>query len=352
MSDDALPSGGERTAFTIALVADLHAAHAYLRANDPGVRGDPHRKAAEGELELLRAESVVGAAKVPQEALAVIRRYLRVWRPGHLWVTDDRVKSARHEPLPPTLNVLSSKTLVIGLPSFDTSCAVSIEQLLTSHRAALETHPNWILDIRGSAGGFDYVYAPLLDWLMPLDFISVGVEFLASRANADAHERLARQLGIEDSGLDALKRLVDSIRLARDGEYVRLDEEKSGFTVHRAVKDFRHRPTKVGVLVDSNVGSSSEEFLLTIRSSPLVRIFGQSTAGVLDYSNCRPWPLPSGDRTLWYATSRSLRLPERPIDGVGVLPDYALPPPKDEQERIAELEAVQMHLEASARDWR
>ena len=105
------------------------------------------------------------------------------------------------------------------------------------------------------------------------------------------------------------------------------------------------RPTRVAVLVGHQCGSSCEEFLLAVRQSFQVKLLGRPSHGSLDYSNLRPHRLPSGERLLLYATSRSNRLPDLPIDVAGVQPDIYLPEPADEVARTREVLRVQRWLE-------
>lgn len=93
-------------------------------------------------------------------------------------------------------------------------------------------------------------------------------------------------------------------------------------------------------MIDHGCGSSCEEFVLAVRQSFKVKLFGQSTYGSLDYSNLRPHALPSGRRRLMYATSRSLRLPTQPVDVSGIAPDQWLPAPVDEPSARAEIGSV------------
>ena len=105
-------------------------------------------------------------------------------------------------------------------------------------------------------------------------------------------------------------------------------------------------PRRVGVLVDSRCGSTCEQFLLATRQSFKVKLFGQSSAGALDYSNLRPFALPSGKRLLMYATSRSLRLPQFVVDAAGIPPDQVLPVPLDAAAREEEIAEVRRVLES------
>ena len=104
----------------------------------------------------------------------------------------------------------------------------------------------------------------------------------------------------------------------------------------------------MAVLADARCGSSCEQFLLTVRQGVAVKLVGRSrSAGVLDYSNMRPFDLPSGTRRLWYATSRSNRLPALPLDGMGIAPDVYLPGPAPADAR-ADIARVQRWLEGAA----
>ena len=78
--------------------------------------------------------------------------------------------------------------------------------------------------------------------------------------------------------------------------------------------------------MNENNGSSAEQFLLSAQNSSKVVLFGaNNTAGVLDYSNITPKTLPSGKYELWLPATRSRRLPDNPIDNIGIAPDIIIP---------------------------
>ena len=61
-------------------------------------------------------------------------------------------------------------------------------------------------------------------------------------------------------------------------------------------------------------------------NSKKVILFGNhSTAGVLDYSNAVSTNFPSGKYQLTFPMTRSQRLPENPIDNIGIKPDVIIP---------------------------
>jgi len=91
-------------------------------------------------------------------------------------------------------------------------------------------------------------------------------------------------------------------------------------------------PRQVGIIINEGNGSSAEQFLLAAKTSKKVRLFGdQNTRGVLDYSNSIPIDLPSGKYYMRYPMTRSRRLPQNPIDNIGIAPDVIVPYPPNYQ---------------------
>jgi len=98
--------------------------------------------------------------------------------------------------------------------------------------------------------------------------------------------------------------------------------------------------------MDSRCASTCEQFLLTVRQAFGVKLVGHGRSyGALDASNLRPYPLPSGQRTLWYATTLSNRLPRLPVDGIGIGPDIYLPDAEHLTDRSVDVKRTQQWLE-------
>jgi C-terminal processing protease CtpA/Prc len=82
----------------------------------------------------------------------------------------------------------------------------------------------------------------------------------------------------------------------------------------------------VGIIINENNASSAEQFLLSAKNSDKVILFGsRNTAGVLEYSNADQILFPSGKYKLICPMTRSRRLPEHPIDNIGIAPDVFIP---------------------------
>jgi hypothetical protein len=335
-------------------VMDLESIPGFLSENDAGAKdelallGQAHFDHA-----FTQARQVAAQAQDAATCRDALTQYLRAWRKGHLRVKDTPGADAQSGPagtsgtavsasLAPAIRLLSRKTLLLTIPSFESEYRVPLVSLIRQSREELLNHSNWIIDVRNNRGGSDSTYDPLLPWLMP-DEMAEGVgEWLATPANIEAQEK-ACPAGDEDCRTqiaDAIKRM----RAAQAGTYV---PQQAGpkYQYTRVEKLEPHRPMRVVVLMGESCASSCEQFLLTVRQSVNVKLLGHRSYGALDYANLRPHVLPSGKRVLWYAISRSSRLPDFPIDVAGVQPDIYLPAAAGEDAHKNELSQAQQWLE-------
>ncbi len=81
-------------------------------------------------------------------------------------------------------------------------------------------------------------------------------------------------------------------------------------------------PKNVGILINEKNGSTTEQFLLAAKQSKKVKLFGVTTAGILDISNMYFVNSPDNEFKLGYSLSKSMRIPEMTIDNKGIQPDY------------------------------
>jgi C-terminal processing protease CtpA/Prc len=85
------------------------------------------------------------------------------------------------------------------------------------------------------------------------------------------------------------------------------------------------RGLRRGVSLIDGAASTGEQFILDARQSRKVTLFGQrNSAGILDFANVVAMASPSGRVHVQWATSRSLRLPDDPVDPDGIAPDVAI----------------------------
>jgi len=335
-----------------ACVADLDALPDFLVANDAGGRDIVARRGAALDEALARARARAREAIDDDACVDALRGYLRAWRHGHLSIVARAVAGnaaaasapPTGDPRAPRFRVLSARTSLLTLPSFGDHYARPIAQLVAAHRRAIVSRPYLIVDVRRNGGGSDRSYGPLLPLVAANVTRTPNAEFLATPANIAASEAVCKLPEVLAADcLRFMSPVIEAMKAAPTGTFVLPTGERPvDIDLPRHVLA---KPRWVAVLIDGRCGSSCEEFVLAVRQSFKVKTFGRPTAGSLDYSNLRPHDLPSGKRRLFYATSRSLRLPANPIDAAGIAPDQLLPTPENEAAFDAEVETVRGVLE-------
>ncbi len=335
---------------------DLEDIAAFLPVNDSGADAALrlHGGAIEAGLQSARKQAA-GADSAACDA--ILRDYLKAWRPGHLmlgpwpWTMEAALSSQGQsqrgpDPFVSKIRVLSKSTVLLTFPTFYNTYEGDIRQLLQKNRPVLERHPNWIVDVRRNNGGSDSSYGPLLPWLMHGGYVNQNVEWLATADNLHAQESICSMAGGQASCEQLTAPVVAALRGTPSGTFALAQGTQARTYV--PVHPEKRAPQRVAVLIDRMCGSSCEQFLLAVRQSAKVKLLGRPSSGELDVSNLRPHPLPSGQRAIFYATSRSLRAPDMPIDQIGVQPDILLPRPQDANAEDDEIRGVQRWLEGGA----
>jgi hypothetical protein len=328
-------------------IEDLEAAATFLATNDSGAATAlADRGSAISEAYAKARESARNVADAA-ECDGVFRRYLRAWRSGHIGVVfpvAERADSGGRAIAPeaaqdraPTLKVLDDKTVLLSLPTFREREKPALQSLLHERRRELEAHKNWIIDVRVNDGGADTTYRPLLPWLLNSEYPVHQVEWYVTPANIRAQEVVCSVTSEPAVCKAQLAPVVAAMRAAKTGDFVLAAGARLEF--ERVAENEPDGPSRVVILMDRACASSCEQFLLAARASFLVKLVGRPSAGTLDVSNLRPHTLPSG-RTLFYATSRSTRLPDMRIDEIGIQPDILLPLPAHSGATDEEIERI------------
>jgi hypothetical protein len=352
---------GQQTAAQLCQM-DLEAIPGILLENDTGAKAHL-AQFGQKHFDDAFAEAKAAAAGVTDDIACeqILQRYLKAWRKGHLnvksVVPEHTASGKAGAPIPagavqpdngPRIRLLSEHTILLTLRSFANTQRLPLIALLSQHRKELASHPNWIIDVRGNGGGSDSSYEPLLPWLLSDETVTAGAEWLATPANIRGQEQACARFAPGDAQCESYtKEAVARMHSVESGNYV-AQEGSGDLTFERIKQREKQRPSRVAILIDGRCGSSCEEFVLVARQSFNVKVIGRPTFGSLDYSNLRPYDLPSGKRVLWYATSRSLRLPEYSVDVAGIPPDVYLPLRDDDRAGEKEVQRVKRWLEGGS----
>ena len=164
----------------------------------------------------------------------------------------------------------------------------------------------------------DYSYEKIIPFIYTNPIRTIGVELLSTALN---NERMKGFITDPDFLEEDKKWAIESLEKLNKhiGEFVSLDSSSVDIEKFDTIYPY---PKNVGIIINENNGSTTEQFLLSAKQSKKVKLFGTTTRGVLDISNMYFINSPCNDLKLGYSLSRSKRIPDMTIDNRGIQPDY------------------------------
>ena len=215
---------------------------------------------------------------------------------------------------------INKKTILFKISSFDYSYTERIKELIKSNKQLIEQSDNLIIDVRGNTGGTDYSYHPILPYLYTNPVRHLGAEYYVTQTLIDGLTNWANNTDknkyadeIENIKRD-LKRMEGKI-----GQFIPYHAESDfGFTERDSIYIY---PKNVIILIDERSASSTEKLLLIAKQSKKVKVLGTPTYGAIDYISVREFSFDCDNYALYMPTVRMLRLPDYPLDNIGIQPD-------------------------------
>ena len=217
-------------------------------------------------------------------------------------------------------------TMVFAIPSHDGFKRV-IDSMVTANRTELAAADRLIIDLRGNEGGGSGMTNALEPYIslkeerpspFPLD-----KPLMLSSESQIAYAR--RAFGPDTSAF--VRSLVERLQ-ARPGELVPLNDPAAPPSPLDP-RDWAvsSGPRAVGVITDRGTVSASEVLVLSALRSPRATVFGEPTAGALDYQSASIISLSPRERrwALGYGTiTRAADLPRGGMRGKGIPPQVPL----------------------------
>ncbi len=218
----------------------------------------------------------------------------------------------------PFLNQLDENTLYLRIPDFDHSQKKKIDSILVANHSKIIKTKNLIIDVRNNGGGSDVSYRELIPYLYTNPIRIINVEMYSTPLNNDRMKKFMNDPEWPEEDKKWARESYEKLE-NRLGAFVNLDENALGeFKLDRTYE----YPKNVGIIINQGNGSTTEQFLLAAKQSKKVKLFGTTTAGILDISNMNFVPSPCNEFQLGYCLSKSLRIPDMAIDDKGIQPDY------------------------------
>lgn len=213
---------------------------------------------------------------------------------------------------------LSAKTSILKLPSFEYHNLKKINQLIEGNKDLLENSENLIIDLRGNPGGTTDAYQKLLPYISGKMIRHTGAEFLATQTyinNLEAYKKTLDK-NVSTEGTDkTIKKLKENL-----GQFVRMGEATGPIYIEE-VTIAKKSPKNIIILVNKLTGSSAEYLLFVAKQSKKVKLMGAPSYGALDYGNAFAVDFGCENYKVFMPTYRALRLPDYPIDNIGIQPD-------------------------------
>lgn len=231
-------------------------------------------------------------------------------------LSENEIKSKINEIEGCYFKKLSEKTALFCISSFEHSNVERINKLLSDNKKTIESSENLIIDVRNNLGGTYDAYENLLPYIHTNKIRGLGMEFLVTQTLIDEIQGWYD----DEEGKKKASEWV-SIFKGKMGEFVNTD---STDVFINEIKLAKNSPKQVVILVNRRTASSGEAFVLDAKQSKKVKILGTPTYGALDYGSASFFEIGCNNYKLMMPTWRSMRLPDYPIDNIGIQPDIYL----------------------------
>lgn len=218
---------------------------------------------------------------------------------------------------------LTEKTILLCLSTFEYTEVERIEKLIDENIGLIENCENLIIDVRNNLGGTDDAYQKLLPYICTNPIRFLGSEYLATQTLIDGLQNWI-DITPNEEKYEADKKMVKGwIKLFKEhpGKFVNTNSTDFG-TIE--VKIAEHSPKQIIILANKSTASSGECFVYNMKQSKKVKVMGIPTYGALDYGSKRWFDFGCENYKLALPTWRDMRLPDYPIDNIGIQPDIYL----------------------------
>jgi hypothetical protein len=268
---------------------------------------------------------------ITDSCIFVLQDYISFFKDEHIFLQPRVKTTAKQEDTPGKQariekevdsKIINGNIFYIRLSSFQYANVIPLQELVQHNKKSIEQCKGMIIDIRGNGGGTDDVYQPLLPYILTNPLRIMSVEFFSTHTLIKGLRDYAIQQ-IKTDSLNEVKKIDSGLKEYRDnmGKFVLYGDSK---VLIDSIKISKKGPSQVIVLSDRRVGSAGENFLFSARQSKKVKIMGTPSMGVLDYGSIREFKFDCDNYELYLPTYRSTRLPNYPLDNIGIQPDIYL----------------------------
>nr|WP_276902591.1 S41 family peptidase [Pedobacter kyonggii] len=216
-----------------------------------------------------------------------------------------------------SFKVLDEQTSLLTFASFDIKYKHKIDSLIDSNKGNLTHTKHLIVDVRDNPGGTTSCFEKFIPYLYTNPIHIDGGVVLATEDNIrDCYEK-----DYSLSSTATKKKIQENNKKLRAhlGEIYYLYKPET-IKLSKTLKT----PERISILINGNTASSGEYFILRAEQSKKVTLFGQNTAGMVDYGEIAITHPPCSIFTLIYPVAKSLHTIKRPLDNIGIAPNVRI----------------------------
>ena len=337
----------------------------YIQRNYPGY--EHKTKDSEKEWNEWVEDKRKAISLQPDTVVTCMDEYVRKFNDGHMYLRmtnegmaafNDVLQRLRAQQAPHTgksysmyytAKAMDDSTYFLRIPSFGNDMS---NKLVRDNWDSITSRPYLIVDLRSNGGGNDEHFSELMRLVYSKPYWRHGVELYATPDFLSLYRRIAAE-DADKEWAGWYTEMADSVEKHLGGYVLRPGLQRKILVSQDTVYT---NPRKIGILIHGRNASSAEQFILEAKESDKVTLFGnENTRGVIDLSNVYDITSPKGWFKLAIPTTRSCRLPEISIDGIGISPQIPVPYEESLQEKdnigeeIKYMERVLRGMESTTR---
>jgi hypothetical protein len=218
---------------------------------------------------------------------------------------------------------IDSNTVLMVLPPFTIPNApLYVKEMIGQNDALIRSVKNLIIDLRNNQGGDDNTFDSVFPYLANGPIVRKGSKIRASQENLIMlnHElKSIQDFPQYKETIDPKLREIISLMKANMGKMYQGPSKTFAFDKNT------DNPKNVVILVNKNTSSTAESVSLEAKQSSKVTLMGTNTKGSADFTEVRDWGLPCYAWRVAIPLGISHRLPEYPIENIGIKPDVIIP---------------------------
>ncbi|RYE50207.1 MAG: hypothetical protein EOP48_20175 [Sphingobacteriales bacterium] len=195
---------------------------------------------------------------------------------------------------------LDEQTYLITIPASSASNGAVLDSIIAVNPKITQSLEHLIVDIRSNSGGKTAAYASLMPLLYTNPILTVNGSIYCSEDYIIKNEKDRRDYILTGN--------IDSAYLSKWNDWISRMQDNVGKFITTpqdtlVLDSVLTYPKRVSILVNYGCQSAAEIFLLESLQSKKVTLFGEHTAGAIDFLNFYPQNTPSGQYKIYIATT-------------------------------------------------